>query len=77
MTYIAPKFGALAFIRIDCPAMAMVWVTPGSFPVTSSTWLITASVRSSDDESGSWTLTSRYPLSCAGMNPVGVRVKPQ
>ena len=41
---------------------------------TSSTLCITFCVRSSDDESGSWTFTSRYPLSCAGMKPVGVRV---
>ena len=27
-----PKFGALAFSRIDCPAMATVCVTPGCLP---------------------------------------------
>ena len=29
ITYIAPKFGALAFSRIDWPAMATVCLTPG------------------------------------------------
>ncbi len=35
----APKLGALAFIRIDCPAIAMVCETPGSLPAISSTLL--------------------------------------
>ena len=38
---------------------------------------ITASVRSSDAPSGSWTLTTRYPWSCCGMNPPGTDEKPR
>ena len=59
ITYIAPKLGALAFIRIDWPAIARVCETPGILPASRSTSAITFWVRSSDDESGSWTLTSR------------------
>ena len=65
----APKLGALAFIRIDWPAIAMVCETPSSLLASRSTFFITCWVRASDDESGSCTLTSRYPLSCAGMKP--------
>ena len=32
----APKFGALALSRIDWPAMATVWLTPGVFRAISS-----------------------------------------
>ena len=60
MTYIAPKFGALAFSRIDWPAMATVCLTPGVLPAISSIVLHhLAAVRSSDAASGSCTLTSR------------------
>lgn len=76
ITYIDPKFGALALSRSDCPAMATVWATPGSPPVFSSTRFITSRVCSAEVESGSRTLTSRYPLSCDGMKPVGVCVNP-
>ena len=61
ITYMAPKFGALALSRIDCPAMATVWLTPGCrlIRAISSMLLHDASVRSDEAASGSCTLTSR------------------
>ena len=71
MTYNVPKFGAFALMISDCPAIASVCFTPGACPASCSICRMTFVVRSSDAESGNWTLTSKYPLSCDGMNPVG------
>ena len=59
MTYIEPKFGALAFSRSDWPAMATVCLTPGDSRAISSICCMTSWVRSTEAASGSWTLTSR------------------
>ena len=76
ITYIAPKLGALALSRIDWPAIATVCFTPGIFRRVSSTRLITFWVFSTEVESGIWTLTSRYPLSCARDEARGSPVEP-
>ena len=60
ITYIEPRFGALAFSSSDWPEMPTVWSTPGRVAgdvVRSGA--ITSWVRSTEAESGSCTLTSR------------------
>ena len=59
ITYIAPKLGALAPSRIDWPAMATVFFTPGFLWASSSMRCITRSVRSTEAASGNCTFTSR------------------
>jgi hypothetical protein len=59
MTNMAPKLGALALSSSDWPATATVFLTPGVFRAICSIRRITRSVRCSEEESGSWTLTSR------------------
>ena len=60
ITYIEPKFGALAFSRIDCPAMAdrVLDARRLAGDLLDPRHHL-AAVRSSDAESGSCTLTSR------------------
>ena len=52
------------------------WVNrmPGVSRAIASQRSLIALVRSSETESGSWTLASRYPMSWVGMNPAGVLV---
>ena len=73
ITYIDPRFGAFAPSTSDCPEMPTVCATPGVSSAARSMRAINRPVRSTDAESGSCTLSSRYPLSCCGTNPVGVR----
>ena len=58
----------------DWPAIPTVCSTPGVSFAIASIRSISRCVRSTAAESGSWMLRSRYPLSCCGTNPVGVRV---
>jgi len=59
ITNIEPKFGAFAFNSSDWPATATVCLTPWVSSVIASICRMTRSVRCSDAESGSCTLTSR------------------
>ena len=54
-----------------------MWATPGVSRAIFSTFSMTSTVRSSEAESGNWTLTTSRPLSWMGMKPVGTRVKPK
>ena len=54
-----PKFDPKAFSRIDWPQIPTVASTPGISCAMSLIRSITACVRSSEAESGSWMLTSR------------------
>ena len=59
MTYIEPRFGALAFRISDWPEMPTVCSTPGVSRASVSMRAMTASVRSTEAESGNCTLSSR------------------
>ena len=59
MTYIEPRFGALAFRISDWPEMPTVCATPGVSRASASMWAMTFCVRSTEAESGSCTLRSR------------------
>jgi len=77
ITFSEPKLGALAPSSSDWPEMATVWPTPSVSRAIDSIRRTTACVRCTLAPSGNCTFSSRYPLSCWGMNPVGVCVKPQ
>ena len=59
MTYIEPRFGALAFRISDWPEMPTVCATPGVSRAIFSIRAMTCCVRSTEAESGSCTLRSR------------------
>jgi hypothetical protein len=56
---IEPRFEPLVPSRNDWPETATVCATPGVSRAMSRTWSITACVRCTEAESGSWTLATR------------------
>ena len=54
-----PKLELTPFMTNDWPGMSTVWATPGVSAAIFWMRSITATVRSSEAESGSWTLTMR------------------
>ncbi|MNU09337.1 hypothetical protein D3C72_2558450 [compost metagenome] len=59
MTNITAAFGTLTKPLIDKPGKATTLSTPGSARAIFDISLATASVRSSDDELGSWAIATR------------------
>ena len=57
--YSAPKLEALALSKIDCPEMATVFLTPLVLQGDLLDALTTSSVRTTEEASGSCTLTSK------------------
>ena len=74
---IEAKLELLACSRNDIPTKQTEWAIPGVFRGIPATRLATSRVRSSDAESGSWTMAISRPWSCSGMNPVGAVWKTQ
>ena len=70
-----PKFGAFAPINKDCPAIPTVWSTPSVSSAILQMFCIALAVLWTDAASINCTFANRYPLSCGGMNPVGVILK--
>ena len=68
---IEAKLELLACNRNDIPTKLTEWESPASSAGFLATRLATSRVRSSDAESGSWTLAISRPWSCSGMNPAG------
>ncbi|MOA51106.1 hypothetical protein D3C78_1742090 [compost metagenome] len=62
---------------IDRPGKATALSTPGCFSASSDMRLITSSVRSRLEASGSCAKATRYCLSWPGTKPVGVLEKPK
>ena len=58
-------------LRMSRPASATMFRTAGSWRRNPSTRCTTASVRCSEDASGSWIATAKYPLSSVGMKDTG------
>ena len=55
----------------DRPRLEIVWATPGVSRAIFSILSMTSIVRSSEAESGNWTLATSRPLSWVGMKPGG------
>ena len=60
----------------DTPANCTELATPGCCLAISPMRFTTSAVRSSDAAGGNCTTPTRYSLSCCGMKPAGVRMKP-
>ena len=69
ITYIEPKFDALAESSSDWPAMATVCFTPSTLSQMRSMSAITSSVRPSDAESGKYPPRSGSPGAAGGRSP--------
>ena len=77
MTNIDPASGWLPPLMIEYPPIANVAATPGVSLARRASSRTALSVRCRAAAGGNWTLTSRYPVSCEGMNPVGTVLKPK
>src|SRR6185503_12014269 len=71
-----PALGLFTNPLIERPGNATVDCTPGCFAAMSDSRLITSSVRSNDEASGSCAYATTYCLSCVGTKPGGTRLNP-